>query len=126
MQKKEFLAIQMQQIRLGLQDNLPVEKYANPSFDWLQMEQIRMGLKDRIDISKYAKPEISFDRMQQIRLSLLDNIDLSAFTKLEAGVLKQLHLAIKNNVRIVPYITQGYDDEQLEAIREALEKKTAC
>ena len=121
--KKEFLAIQMQQIRLGLQDNLPVEKYANPSFDWLQMEQIRMGLKDGIDISKYAKPEISYDRMQQIRLSLLDNIDLSAFTKLEAGVLKQLHLAIKNNVRIVPYITQGYDDEQLEAIREALEKK---
>ena len=121
--KKEFLAIQMQQIRLGLQDNLPVEKYANSSFDWLQMEQIRMGLKDGIDISKYAKPEISFDRMQQIRLSLLDNIDLSAFTKLEAGVLKQLHLAIKNNVRIVPYITQGYDDEQLEAIREALEKK---
>ena len=87
------------------------------------MEQIRMGLKDVIDISKYAKPEISYDRMQQIRLSLLDNIDLSAFTKLEAGILKQLHLGIKNNVRIVPYITQGYDDEQLEAIREAMEKK---
>ena len=121
--KKEFLAIQMRQIRLGLQDNLPVEKYANPSFDWFQMEQIRMGLKDGIDISKYAKPEISYDRMQQIRLSLLDNIDLSAFTKLEAGILKQLHLGIKNNVRIVPYITQGYDDEQLEAIREAMEKK---
>lgn len=121
--KKEFLAIQMRQIRLGLQDKLPVEKYANPSFDWFQMEQIRMGLKDGIDISKYAKPEISYDRMQQIRLSLLDNIDLSAFTKLEAGILKQLHLGIKNNVRIVPYITQGYDDEQLEAIREAVEKK---
>ena len=121
--KKEFLAIQMLQIRLGLQDKLPVEKYANPSFDWFQMEQIRMGLKDGIDISKYAKPEISYDRMQQIRLSLLDNIDLSAFTKLEAGILKQLHLGIKNNVRIVPYITQGYDDEQLEAIREAMEKK---
>ena len=121
--KKEFLAIQMLQIRLGLQDKLPVEKYANPSFDWFQMEQIRMGLEDGIDISKYAKPEISYDRMQQIRLSLLDNIDLSAFTKLEAGILKQLHLGIKNNVRIVPYITQGYDDEQLEAIREAMEKK---
>lgn len=121
--KKEFLAIQMRQIRLGLQDKLPVEKYANPSFDWFQMEQIRMGLKDGIDISKYAKPEISYDIMQQIRLSLLDNIDLSAFTKLEAGILKQLHLGIKNNVRIVPYITQGYDDEQLEAIREAMEKK---
>lgn len=113
----------MREIRLGLQDKLPVEKYANPSFDWFQMEQIRMGLKDGIDISKYAKPEISYDRMQQIRLSLLDNIDLSAFTKLEAGILKQLHLGIKNNVRIVPYITQGYDDEQLEAIREAMEKK---
>lgn len=68
------------------------------------MEQIRTGLKDGIDISKYAKPEISYDRMLQIRLALLDNIDLSAFTKLEAGILKQLHLAIKNNVRIVPYI----------------------
>ena len=86
------------------------------------MEQIRTDLKDGIDISKYAKPEISYDRMLQIRLALLDNIDLSAFTKLEAGILKQLHLAIKNNVRIVPYITQGYDDEQLEVIREALEK----
>ena len=36
----------MQQIRLGLQDNLTVEKYADPSFDWFQMEQIRTGLKD--------------------------------------------------------------------------------
>ena len=45
-ERKEFLAIQMRQIRLGLLEKLPVEFYADPCYDWFQMEEIRLGLKD--------------------------------------------------------------------------------
>ncbi|MGN0413203.1 MAG: DUF342 domain-containing protein [Lachnospiraceae bacterium] len=119
----ELLAIQMRQIRLGLQEGLDVSVYANRSYDWFQMEEIRKGLKDGISIENYAFPEIPYDKMQQIRLGLCDGIDLSPFQHLEAGILKQLRLALLHNIKIVPFIQQGYDTEQLEQIREALEKK---
>ena len=120
--KKDFLAIQMRQIRLGLMEGLRVEEYAKAEYDWFQMEEIRKGLEDGIDISVFASPDISYDRMQQIRMGLKEGVDLSAYKRLDAGTLKQMRLATKNHVNIVPYIIAGYDAEQLEAIREALEK----
>ncbi len=120
--KKEFLAIQMHQIRLGMEKGLAIEKYASPKYDWFQMEEIRKGLLGGLNVDLYAFPEISYDRMHQIRLGLCDNIDLMPYRKLNAGILKELRKAILNKVNIVPYITAGYDKEQLEAIRTALEK----
>ena len=35
------------------------------------MEQIRLGLKDNLDISIYAKSEIPWQEMKEIRLKLL-------------------------------------------------------
>lgn len=121
--KKEFLSIQMRQIRLGLLDGLPAQRYARPEYDWFQMEEIRKGMVDGVNIEVYASPKISFDRMHQIRKGLKVGIDLSPYKQLDAGVLKQLRLAVLNRVNIVPYINAGYDMEQLEAIRGALEKK---
>ena len=119
---RDFLAIQMRQIRLGLEKGLDVSVYADKAYDWFQMEEIRKGLEDGVQIGLYAFPEIPYDKMQQIRLGLVDGLDLSPFKHLEAGVLKQLRLALLHRVKIVPYINEGYDTEQLEAIREALEK----
>lgn len=121
--KKEFLSIQMHQIRLGLLDGLPVERYARPEYDWFQMEEIRKGMMDGVNIDLYASQEISFDRMHEIRMGLKVGIDLSPYKRLDAGVLKQLRLAVLNGVNIVPYINAGYDTEQLEVIRYALENK---
>lgn len=118
-----YLAIQMRQIRYGLEAGLNVSAYADPKYDWFQMEEIRKGLISSLPISKYANPSISYDRMKQIRLGLCDNCDLSRFKKLEAGILKQLRLALKSNVKIVPYIQLGYDKDQLKEIRLALEKQ---
>ena len=123
--KKELLAIQMKQIRYGLELGLDVSTYADAKYDWFQMEEIRKGLMGKLDISVYASPDIPYEKMKEIRLGLCDNVDLSMFQNLDAGVLKQLRLALKNDVKIVPYIQMGYDMEQLEAIREALEKKVA-
>lgn len=119
---RRYLAIQMQQIRYGLEAGLDVRYYANPEYDWFQMKEIRKGLLTGLPIEKYASLSISYDRMKQIRLGLCDDVDMSPFKHLKAGVLKQLRLALKNKVRIVSYINEGYDARQLEAIREALEK----
>lgn len=56
--KNDFNSDQMEEIRLGLQDNLDVSWYANPIYDDNQMEEIRLGLKDNLDVSKYADPKI--------------------------------------------------------------------
>ncbi|MGN0368027.1 MAG: DUF342 domain-containing protein [Wujia sp.] len=119
--KNEFLAIQMQQIRLGLENGIDASRYAKVEYDWFQMEEIRKGLEQGLDVSYYESPDISYDRMQQLRLGLEDGINLADNKRLDAGILKQMRLAIKNHVHIVPYILAGYDAEQLEAIREALE-----
>ena len=62
----------MQEIRLGLQDNLDVSLYATTDFNMPQMEQIRLGLEDNLDISVYANSEIDYEEMKKIRLKLLE------------------------------------------------------
>lgn len=121
--KPEYLAIQMFQIRLGLEDRLDVGSYASPDYDWFQMEEIRKGLKHKVDITKYASSDIPFDVMRQIREGLEQGIDLSDKKSYSAGVLRQLRLAMSNNVDIDKYISAGYEEEQLKEIRIALEKE---
>ena len=120
---KRFLAIQMKQIRFGLEMGLDVSSYADVRYDWFQMEEIRKGLMGGLPTELYASPQLPYDKMKQIRLGLCDGLDLSRFQHLDAGVLKELRLALLHHVKIVPYINEGYDTEQLEAIRGALEKK---
>lgn len=120
--RREFLAIQMRQIRQGMMESLDVSVYARAEYDWFQMEEIRRGLQEGLDIRVYAFPEVTYDRMRQLRRGLKKGIDLSEYKKLSAGILRQLRKAIESKVNIIPYIKQGYSDEQLEEIRIALEK----
>ena len=116
-----YLAIQMHEIRLGLLENLPVDIYAHPDFDWFQMEEIRKGMERKVDISKYADASIPFDVMRQIRKGLQAGVDLSGLKKLPAGILRQILKGMKAKVDILPYIKEGYEEEQLTQIRIALE-----
>lgn len=120
--KKEFFAIQMLQIRLGLKEGIDVSKYASTDYDWFQMEEIRNGLNSNVDISKYADPSVPFDVMRQIREGLEQGIDLSAGKSFQAGVLRQLRIALSQKIDIRRYIREGYEEEQLKQIRIALEK----
>lgn len=99
MENPEYLAEQMQEIRLGLEEGLDVSIYAKPEFDWFQMEQIRLGLRDKADVSRYDDPSYSYETMKQIRLSWNTFIDLE------------------------PYLKRGFDGKELEEIRLALEKE---
>lgn len=119
---KDYFALQMQQIRLGMMDGLPVSVYADPIYDWFQMEEIRKGLKRHLDISLYSSPDIPYDKMRQIRKGIIAGIDLTPYMQLEAGILRELRKAWVSRVNIIPYISEGYDREQLEQIRKALKK----
>lgn len=116
-----YLAIQMHEIRLGLLENLPVDIYAHPDFDWFQMEEIRKGLERKVDVTRYADASIPFEVMRQIRKGLQAGVDLSGLKKLPAGILRQILKGMKAKVDILPYIKEGYEEEQLTQIRIALE-----
>ena len=45
------------------------------------MEQISLGLKDNVDISLFAKKEYNSYQMEQIRLGLKDNLNISIYAK---------------------------------------------
>lgn len=120
--QKDYFAIQMRQIRFGLEEGIAVENYASPEYDWFQMEEIRLGLEAGADISKYADPGIPYDKMRQVREGLLADIDLTGFLQFEAGVLRELRLALQEKLDILPYIEKGYETEQLKQIRISLEK----
>ena len=40
------------------------------------MEEIRLGLEENIDVSIYAKPEFDWTKMRKIRLKLLEESTL--------------------------------------------------
>ncbi len=123
--RKDYLAIQMRQIRFGLLEALPVEVYARPEYDWFQMEEIRLGLQEGVDTAKYAAPDIPYDKMRQVRKGLKAGIDLSPYLRLDAGILRELRKAMLVRVNITKYIKEGYGTEQLRQIRKALKKGLA-
>ena len=53
-----------------------VSIYAKSELDHLQMEEIRLGLKNNLDVSLYANSEISWQEMKEIRLKLLEESTL--------------------------------------------------
>ena len=120
---RDFNALQMRQIRMGLENGVDVKCYALTDYDWIQMEEIRKGLERGVDVSKYDAPDVTYDRMRQIRKALEKGIDLTKYISHEAGILRQLRKAVLSKISIVPYIKEGYGENQLDEIRISLEKK---
>lgn len=115
----QFLAIQMRQIRLGLMAGVEVSVYADPAYDWFQMEEIRLGLEQKLNVEGYASPGIPYEKMRQVRKGLRQGIELAPYLELDAGTLKEIRKAKAIRFEIMPYIEEGYDDEQLMQIRLA-------
>lgn len=61
----------MKEIRLGLEEELPVLTYAKKEFDARQMEQIRLALKEDLDVSEVAKVYFEWKQAEQRRLKRL-------------------------------------------------------
>lgn len=121
---KKYNSIQMRQIRLGLKDHLNVNLYADPDYDYLQMEEIRLGLEDQLDVDVYLNKDVPYGIMRQLRLGLKDGINLKKYSALGYGILRELRYALLDKQDISSYIVQGYDPGQLQEIRQAL--KSNC
>lgn len=119
--KKEYMADQMKQLRLGLspKSNVPIIFYQDPEFDALQMREIRKGLESGIDISRYASSNIPYMKMRAIRESAEDGLifEQGEINRYNANILHQLHKAYVDKVDIRKYISQKFDDEQIEQLR---------
>ncbi|MGN1145252.1 MAG: hypothetical protein ACI4R5_02305, partial [Acetatifactor sp.] len=61
---------QLQEIELGLKQNLPVGIYAKDCYNWKQMREIRCGLLSKVDVGIYKNPLYSDEQMKEIRLGL--------------------------------------------------------
>ena len=70
---------QLEEIRLGLEENLDVKVYAKPVYTWAQMHEIRLGLISGIDVSWYLDKRFSYRQMKLIRMGLEQNFDVSQY-----------------------------------------------
>ena len=61
---------QMDEIRLGLEAGVDVDKYADPKFNEYQMKQIQEGLENGVNVDKYANTKFDETQMYEIRKEL--------------------------------------------------------
>lgn len=94
LRERGFWDTQIHEVELGLQQKLPVERYAKECFNWRQMREIRLGLLHGIDTEVYDNPLYSARQMREIRLGLEYGLDVSVFAKLilSAGDMKKNRL----------------------------------
>jgi len=92
--EEQFDADQMEQIRLGFENELTKEQvlvYAKPEFNADQMEQIRLGFENELTMEQvliYAKPKFDADQMEQIRLGFENGLTMKevlVYAKPEIG-----------------------------------------
>ena len=56
----------MEQIRLGLENNLDVSDYANSVFSYKKMEIMRLSLEKDLNIDLLKNPELTVNEMEAI------------------------------------------------------------
>ncbi|MFI3211603.1 MAG: hypothetical protein R3Y64_11220 [Peptostreptococcaceae bacterium] len=68
--EKIFDRFQIAQIEMGLENNIDVDIYLDPEYDFTQMESIRLGLEDKLNVYLYLYKDMLSYRMDKIRRDL--------------------------------------------------------
>lgn len=138
---KEFDNNQMEQIRIGFQNNLSTEQiklYADPKFTSEQMEQIRYGLQDNLPTEKiklYADQKFNQSQMGEIRAGFnsglsIDQVKVYADPNILAEQMKKYKQYIINKIPnpkeyievFEKYQDAGMEEEQARIYAEAAGK----
>lgn len=82
LRERGFYDSQLEEIQKGINEQLPVERYAKDCYNWKQMYELRLGLQEKIDISVYENPLYSAEQMKEIRMGLENNLDVASYAKL--------------------------------------------
>lgn len=122
LERQGFGEAQIEEIRNGIAQRLPVRQYAKSCYNWKQMKEIRLGLMDGLEIDKYENPLFCAGQMREIRLGLRDKLDISAYAHLifsakdMAGLRKDLLSEAYAN-RSAGYAKVTFDEESGALIR---------
>ena len=97
-----FYEAQLQEVELGLRQNLPVQLYAQNCYNWMQMKEIRLGMQAQVDVKWYTNPLYNAEQMHQIRLGLEYGLDVSGYARLIYSVsdmYKKRHALMEDKYR---------------------------
>lgn len=83
----DYNKYQIEQLRLGAEADIDVDKYISPEFSCFQMQQIRLGLMSGIDVDIYATTKFNSDQMREIRIGLEHGIDARLYADPEVSEL---------------------------------------
>lgn len=93
---------QLQEVELGLRQNLPVQLYAQNCYNWMQMKEIRLGMQAQVDVKWYTNPLYNAEQMHQIRLGLEYGLDVSGYARLiytVSDMYKKRHALMEEKYR---------------------------
>ena len=83
----DYNKYQIEQLRLGAEADIDVDKYISPEFSCFQMQQIRLGLMSGIDVDIYTTTKFNSDQMREIRIGLEHGIDARLYADPEVSEL---------------------------------------
>lgn len=71
--ERGFTDDELEQIRLALEDGLPIDTWLTDDMYAQQIYEIKMGLYEDMDVSIYANSQYNWMQMKEIRLGLEKN-----------------------------------------------------
>ena len=74
--------VQIDEIQLGMDKELPVQIYAKSCYNWQQMREIRLGLMAGVDVEQYINPLFAPEQMKEIRIGLEEGLNVSSYARL--------------------------------------------
>ena len=74
-----FCGEQIAIMKLGLVEEVDIEKYADPKFSSEQMNQILEGLLSEVDVDLYLDESYTSLQMRRLRLGMEKGLDVSAY-----------------------------------------------
>ena len=117
-----YNALQLEQIRQGLEGGLDVDVYLHPQFSWLDMEEIRKGLKQGIDMTRYREAGYSTEQKREIRKGIARGLDVSLYDKKEylGEQMRELRFGIMDGLPVAFYKNPAFAAVQMKEIRLGL------
>ncbi len=124
LRKFNYNALQLSEIRKGLDAGVDVQKYLSPKLSWLEMEEIRLELMQGIDMTLYRNQGFNNHQIYQIRRGISEGLDVSLYAKPEflPEQMKQIRkgLEVSNDFPVIFYLDPAFDCLQMREIRKGL------
>lgn len=123
LENKHYDSSQLNQIFMGLCDNLDVSKFDSVMYHSNKMNEIRTGLVNGVDISQYVDNSFNH-QMREIRQGLEAELDVSIYAnnKFESLQMTQLRLGLAKGIDASKYALTRLSNLEMQFVRDALEK----